>query len=57
MNRAMRITAVAVAAGVVAACAADDPHRRAKTGAAIGAVAGAVIGKQVGDDRGALVGA
>lgn len=40
------------------ACAADDPNRRAKTGAAIGAVTGAVIGKQVsGGKKGALAGA
>lgn len=51
--------AVCVAAVVgLSACAADDPNRRAKTGAAIGAVAGAVIGKQVSDARGApIVGA
>ena len=41
----------------VAGCA-DDPHRRAKTGAGIGAVVGAVIGNSVSDARGApIVGA
>lgn len=40
------------------ACAADDPNRRAKTGAAVGAIAGAVIGKQVsGGPKGAVTGA
>lgn len=46
--------AVAVA---LAGCAADDPNRRAKTGAAIGAVAGAVLGHQLDDDSGRFVGA
>ena len=41
----------------IAGCA-DDPHRRAKTGAGIGAVVGAVIGDQVSHARGApIVGA
>ncbi|HHJ14456.1 MAG TPA: OmpA family protein [Gammaproteobacteria bacterium] len=49
---------VAVLAVSLAGCAADDPNRRAKTGAAVGAIAGAVIGKQVsGGPRGALAGA
>ena len=38
------------------ACASDDPHRRAKLGAAIGAVAGAVIGHQIDDDTGKIMG-
>ena len=38
-------------------CAADDPNRRTKTGAAIGAVAGAVLGHQLDDDAGRFVGA
>lgn len=42
---------------LVAGCAADDPNRSAKTGAAIGAIAGAVIGNQGGDDRDRYVGA
>lgn len=42
----------------LAACAADDPNQRAKTGAAIGAVTGAIIGKQVsGGKKGAITGA
>lgn len=42
---------------ILAGCAADDPHRRAKTGAAIGAVVGAVVGHQVDDDKGRYIGA
>ncbi len=44
----------------LAACATDDPNRRAKSGAGIGAVLGAVIGSQIGDDNeliGAAIGA
>jgi outer membrane protein OmpA-like peptidoglycan-associated protein len=48
---------IPVVAVGIAGCA-DDPHRRAKTGAGIGAVVGAVIGDQVSDARGApIVGA
>jgi len=35
----------------LAACAADDPNKRAKTGAAVGALIGAVLGNQAGHDR------
>jgi outer membrane protein OmpA-like peptidoglycan-associated protein len=42
---------------VLGGCAADDPNRRAKTGAAVGAVAGAVLGHQLDDDAGRFVGA
>ena len=38
-------------------CVTDDPHQRAKTGAAIGAVTGAVIGHQIDHDSGRYVGA
>jgi len=38
-------------------CAADDPHRRAKAGAAIGAVTGAVLGHQTNSKNGKVVGA
>ncbi len=41
---------------IVAGCATNDPHRRAKTGAAIGAVTGAVTGAILGDGKGAVVG-
>lgn len=44
-------------AATLTACAADDPNRRAKTGAAIGALAGAVLGHQVDGDKGRYVGA
>ncbi|MEQ1439567.1 OmpA family protein [Fontimonas sp. SYSU GA230001] len=53
-----RMAVVAALAVGVGACAADDPNRRAKTGAVIGAVAGAAIGNQVSHARGApIVGA
>jgi outer membrane protein OmpA-like peptidoglycan-associated protein len=42
---------------MLAGCAADDPNRRAKTGAAVGAVVGAVLGHQLDDDSGRYVGA
>jgi outer membrane protein OmpA-like peptidoglycan-associated protein len=54
MFKPLLISVVAVG---IAGCA-DDPHRRAKTGAGIGAVVGAVIGDQVSDARGGpIVGA
>lgn len=53
-TKAVLAVAVAVA---LAGCAADDPNRRAKTGAAIGAIAGAVLGHQLDDDAGRYVGA
>ncbi len=54
MLRPLLISALVVG---VAGCA-DDPNRRAKTGAGIGAVVGAVIGDQVSHARGApIVGA
>lgn len=52
-----RILIAPVAALVVAGCAADDPNRRAKTGAAVGALIGAVAGHQVDGDKGRYVGA
>lgn len=54
MMKKLLILAVAAA---LAGCAADDPNRRAKTGAAIGAVAGAILGHQLDDDRGRFWGA
>lgn len=52
----------AVAIVTLAGCAADDPNRRAKTGAAVGALIGAVLGNQAKDQKkkrllGAAVGA
>ncbi|MEX1081568.1 MAG: OmpA family protein [Halofilum sp. (in: g-proteobacteria)] len=49
MCKARYIAAVAVL-GLLAGCAADDPNRRAKTGAMVGAIVGTVIGNQ-GDGR------
>ncbi len=51
-----------LSAGIVSvlalsACATDDPHKRAKIGAAVGAAAGAVLGNQTNDDEGAVKGA
>jgi outer membrane protein OmpA-like peptidoglycan-associated protein len=45
------------AALLLAACAANDPYQRTKTGAAVGAVAGAIIGNQINNDSGKYVGA
>jgi outer membrane protein OmpA-like peptidoglycan-associated protein len=57
----MNLTRNAVIVAVIlalTACAADDPNRRAKTGAVVGAVTGAIIGRQVsGDSKGAVAGA
>lgn len=56
MNPA-RLSIVVAALLTLAACAADDPHRRSKIGAGVGAVVGAVIGHQTGSDKGKYVGA
>ena len=55
--KSMRILAVVALLVILVACAADDPNRRAKTGAAIGAVAGAVVGHQFNSSSGRYVGA
>ena len=52
-----RLIAVLILTGLLAGCAADDPDRRAKTGAAVGAIAGAVIGHQIDHDKGRFIGA
>jgi outer membrane protein OmpA-like peptidoglycan-associated protein len=59
MNRLMINTAAACAITIgVAGCATqNDPHQRAKVGAAVGAVAGAVLGHQLDDRSGRWVGA
>lgn len=60
MQRPVRnsLVVMTLAASVaVAGCAADDPNRRAKTGAAVGALLGAVAGHQVDGDKGRYVGA
>ncbi len=57
MTTMRRVMAAALLV-TLAGCAAEDPDRRAKTGAAVGAIAGAVIGKQVsGGPKGAVAGA
>jgi outer membrane protein OmpA-like peptidoglycan-associated protein len=53
----MKAGIVGLAASMTAACAIDDPNRRAKTGAAIGALAGAVLGHQLDGDKGRYFGA
>lgn len=53
----MKIVAVTALTVAVSGCAADDPNRRAKTGAAIGALVGAIAGHQVDGDKGRYVGA
>lgn len=57
MNKTIKIMLAATLVGGLTACAADDPNKRAKTGAAIGAVLGAVAGHQIDDGRGRYIGA
>lgn len=58
MNKFLTSTAFACAVAIGATgCATDDPHKRAKIGAAAGAVAGAVLGHQVNSKNGRFVGA
>lgn len=59
MNTVIRNLALAGAVSIaVAGCATqNDPHQRAKIGAAVGAVAGAVLGHQVDGKSGRWVGA
>ncbi|MEE9321247.1 MAG: OmpA family protein [Granulosicoccus sp.] len=54
-----RLSVVAALATVIftAGCATNDPHRRAKTGAAIGAIAGGIIGNQSSSKNGKFIGA
>lgn len=53
----VKTTVIATAAFIVVGCAADDPNRRAKAGAAIGAIAGGVLGNQSSSKNGKYVGA
>lgn len=55
----LQTTVVAAVATLVliSGCAANDPNKRAKTGAAIGAITGAVLGNQVNSKNGKYVGA
>ena len=57
--KSLQTTVVAAVATLVlvSGCATDDPHKRAKTGAALGAITGAVIGNQSGNKNGKYVGA
>lgn len=57
MNRILKTSLVVLLAAALAACAANDPNRRAKEGAAIGAVAGAILGHQINRNSGRFVGA
>ena len=50
---AATVSAVLITVG----CAADDPHKRSKMGAAIGAIVGGVAGHQADGDKGKYVGA
>lgn len=52
-----RTLTVTIAIALLAGCAADDPNRRAKTGAAIGAVVGGIAGNQIDDEAGTFIGA
>jgi outer membrane protein OmpA-like peptidoglycan-associated protein len=56
MNLRNPLLAIGIAVAI-AGCAADDPNRRAKTGAAIGAVTGAVLGHQAHSEKGRYWGA
>ena len=56
-SRRFRLPAAVLAVLLVAACATDDPNRRAKTGALVGAIVGAVIGNQGDDDKDRYIGA
>ncbi len=52
-----RVILPVIVVATLAGCAADDPNKRTKSGAAIGAVVGAVLGHQMNDDTGKFVGA
>ncbi len=59
MNKTLTRTAIAcaIAVGVSGCATQNDPHQRAKVGAAVGAVAGAVLGHQLDGKSGRWVGA
>ena len=57
LNGRHMVAASVVASLLLAGCAADDPNKRAKRGAAIGAIVGAVAGHQVDGDKGRYIGA
>lgn len=51
------IAAALTTALLASACATNDPHRRAKTGAVVGAAVGAIAGNQTSSRNGKYVGA
>jgi len=51
------LAAAALAATLLAGCAANDPYQRTKAGAAAGAATGAVVGGIAGKGEGAILGA
>ena len=53
----MRVAILALAGVVLAGCAANDPYKRTKTGAAVGAASGAAVGAIAGKGKGAALGA
>jgi outer membrane protein OmpA-like peptidoglycan-associated protein len=53
----IKLIVLGMTALITISCATDDPHRRAKTGAAVGAIAGAVLGNQSSSKNGKYVGA
>lgn len=57
MNKFFKPAVLALISSILFACAADDPDRRAKTGAAVGAITGAIIGHQIDHDSGRFIGA
>lgn len=57
MSYSLKFTVLLIAVMLLSACAANDPHLRTKTGAAIGAVAGGVLGHQLDGRHGRYYGA
>ncbi len=55
--RHLKIAALAASMTLATGCAANDPNKRAKIGAAIGGLSGAVIGHQINDKNGRYAGA
>lgn len=57
MNKKTRLMVMVIVAGLLTACATDDPNRRTKQGALLGALAGGIAGHQVSSDKGKYWGA
>ena len=51
------VLACTIMLGLAGCATQDDPHQRAKVGAAVGAVAGAVLGHQIDHSSGRFIGA